>query len=513
VTTEEETAKTGTSRLGTAALIVSAGVLLSRVLGLVRNIIVANILGADAISDTYVAAFRIPDFTNYLLAGGFLSITFIPIFTKYLADDDEAGGWSAFSSIARWAAVAMVLLIVVAWVIAEPVVEWLFPTFDATQVAETVRNTRIILPAQLFFILGSLLMAVQYAKGSFAIPSMAPIIYNLGIIIGGVVGNLGDGPGSTAPFMWGVLGGSLVGNFGLQIYGARRHGMQLAGTTWDHPAVRQYVTMAIPLMVGQSIAFFDEFFSTKFGTDVGPGAATQIEYARRTMLVPVGAIAQAASVAAYPTLSRLFNEKREEAMSETLSRSIQWVTVLSIGGTILMAMLARPIISLLYERGRFDAEDAEAAGLALAVYALAIPLWGILQLVTRGFYARRQMWEPVLIGTATTLIAIPLYNWAADQYGVRGVAMASVMTLALYTGVLAWRWYEQQGWVFFTPVMKSVGRALPLGLLAGAVAWLANWIVAQNLDQTGTYGALTIIIATTAAFGITAVAAGGVLAD
>lgn len=501
------------SRMGTAALIVSAGVLVSRVLGLVRNIIVADILGADAISDTYVAAFKIPDFTNYLLAGGFLSITFIPIFTRYLADDDEEGGWAAFGAIARWAAIAITALIVIAWMATPGVVRSIFPLFNEAQVAETVRNTRIILPAQFFFILGSLLMAVQYAKGSFLIPSLAPIVYNLGIIIGGVLGNLGTEAGETAPFMWGVLVGSVVGNFGLQIFGARRSGLKNVSTSWSHPAVRQYVALAIPLMVGQSIAFFDEFFATKFGTDVGPGAATHIEYARRTMLVPVGAIAQAASVAAYPTLARLFNEKREETLTTTLSRSIQWVTVLSIGGAVLLSMLARPVISLLYERGRFGADDAEAAALALSVYALAIPLWGVLQLVTRGFYARRQMWIPVVIGTAATVVAIPLYSWAAARYGVAGVAMASVMSLALYTGALAWRWYEQQGWVFFAPILRSVGRAVPLAILSGAMAWLAKWIVVQAVDQTTAYGALAVILATTAAFVFTTVAAGGVLSD
>lgn len=501
------------NRLGLAAVIVSAGVLLSRILGLIRNIIVANILGADAVSDTYVAAFKIPDFTNYLLAGGFLSITFIPIFTRYLAEEDEEGGWRAFGAIARWAAVAIIGLIVIAWILTPAVVRAIFPMFDSAQVAETVRNTRIILPAQFFFILGSLLMAVQYAKGSFVIPSMAPVIYNLGIITGGVLGNMGGGQGETAPFMWGVLGGSIAGNFLLQLAGAHRAGLRLVASSWTHPAVGQYVTLAIPLMVGQSIAFFDEFFATKFGTDVGPGAATQIEYARRTMLVPVGAIAQAASVAAYPTLARLFNERREEELTTTLSRSIQWVTVLSIGAAVLVSILARPVISLLYQRGRFDADDAEAAGLALAVYALAIPLWGILQLVTRGFYARRQMWTPVIAGSIATLIAIPLYAWAADSYGVRGVAMASVISLAGYTGVLLWRWYEQQGWVFFTPVTRTVARSLPLALLAGAMAWLTQWLVTLAVDPTSTYGAATTIVAATATFGITAVAAGGILAE
>ena len=106
------------SRIGIAALIVSGGILISRLLGVVREMIFAAFLGADNITDQYVAAFRIPDYANYLLAGGFLTITFIPIFSKYLADDDEEGGWRAFSSIVRWLAIGITALIIAALSIA-----------------------------------------------------------------------------------------------------------------------------------------------------------------------------------------------------------------------------------------------------------------------------------------------------------------------------------------------------------------------------------------------------------
>ena len=123
-----------TRRIGIAALIVSGGILISRLLGVVREIIFAGMLGADAVTDQYVAAFRIPDFANYLLAGGFLTITFIPIFSKYLADDDEADGWKGFSSIVRWLTIGISLLIVAAWLVTPLIIETLYPDFTAEQV-------------------------------------------------------------------------------------------------------------------------------------------------------------------------------------------------------------------------------------------------------------------------------------------------------------------------------------------------------------------------------------------
>jgi len=172
--------------VGAAAIVVGGGILLSRLLGIIRDMIFAWMLGADGVTDVYVAAFRIPDFANYLLAGGFLTITFIPIFAKYLADDEEDAGWVGFTAILRWLAVGIAVLIAIAWVATPSLVSWLYPDFTPDQVDTTIHLTRIVLPAQFAFVVGAMFAAVQYAKGVFTIPTLAPIIYNLGIITGGV---------------------------------------------------------------------------------------------------------------------------------------------------------------------------------------------------------------------------------------------------------------------------------------------------------------------------------------
>ncbi|MEA3511772.1 MAG: lipid II flippase MurJ, partial [Actinomycetota bacterium] len=174
-------------RMGIAALIVAGGILISRVLGVLREIIFAAMLGADGVTDQYVAAFRIPDYANYLLAGGFLTITFIPIFSKYLADDDEAEGWRGFSSIVRWLAIGITVLIIGAWFAAPWIITTIYPDFTANQITNTVRLTRIVMPAQFAFVVGAMFASVQYAKGVFTIPTLAPIIYNIAIIAGGVI--------------------------------------------------------------------------------------------------------------------------------------------------------------------------------------------------------------------------------------------------------------------------------------------------------------------------------------
>ncbi len=498
--------------MGVAALIVSGGVLLSRILGVVREIIFANLLGADAVTDQYVAAFRIPDFMNYLLAGGFLSITFIPIFSRYLANEDESGGWEALTAIIRPITVAITGLVVIGWIGAPPVIEAIYPDFTPEQVTTTVRLTRIVLPAQVFFVVGALFTAVQYAKGVFTIPSIAPIAYNLGIIAGGVGYAWGTGDADPEGFIWGALTGAFIGNFALQWWGARRVGMRLSLTLpWRHPVLREYLLIAIPLMLGQSIVVLDETLMSIFGDLVGDGTQTHLQYARRTMLVPVGVIAQAASVAAYPFLARLFAEGQHRELAATVDRALRWVLVLSIAATALLMAMSLPIIRVLFERGSFTAEDTVASASGLFFYALAVPLWGGLQILNRAFYARKDMWTPVIVGTVITAAAIPIYVGLQRTQGLEGVALASVVALGLYTAALAWRWY---GTVAvdgsLASVVESAGRAVPLAVIGGAVAFLAAWGIPELLGN-GFWPALIGSLLGGALFVVVAVGLGGAL--
>jgi putative peptidoglycan lipid II flippase len=497
-------------RLGRAALIVSGGVLLSRILGQLREIIFAGLLGADGITDQYVAAFRIPDFLNYLLAGGFLSITFIPIFAKYLADDDEEGGWIALSAVVRPIAAGIVVLVGVGYMATPWIIETIYPEFTAVQVAATIRLTRIVLPAQIFFVLGALFSAVQYAKGRFTIPTIAPIVYNLGIITGGLAYAQVNGSPDPEGFIWGALAGAFVGNFALQWWGARRVGMRLhLLTSWRHPALITYISIALPLMIGQSIVVLDETFMSTFGGLVGDGAQTHLLYARRTMFVPIGVVAQAAGVAAYPFLARLFAEGKTRLMADTVDKTLRWVLALSVLAAGAIASLTVPTIRVLFERSAFKPDDTIAAAGALFFYALAIPVWGGLQVLNRAFYARRQMWTPVAVGSAATALAIPTYWVMQRTFGLEGVAAASVVSLSAYTIALGSLWYrhpDHRGRI--AAILEGAGRALPLAVGGGTAAWAT----ASGLDAilgAGFVPSLITLLAAAVVYSIVALALAG----
>jgi len=502
-------------RIGAAALIVGGGILASRLLGIVREIVFAALLGASGVTDEYVAAFRIPDYANYLLAGGFLTITFIPIFSKYLADDEEHEGWVGFTSILRWLAIGVTTLVVLGWIAAPWVIAAVYPKFTPEQVAATVHLTRIVIPAQFAFVVGAMFVAVQYAKGHFTIPTLAPVIYNLCIIGGGIGYALVRGSADPEGFIWGALVGAFVGNFGLQWWGARQTGMHLVPRApWRHTAVRQYVLIALPLMLGQSIVALDETFMSIFGGLVGEATQTHLLYARRTMLVPVGLIAQAAAVAAYPFLARLFAEGRTKEMYRTVDRALRWVLVLSLAATGLLAAMAIPIVRTLYERFQFTPLDSAAVADALFFYAFAVPIWGTLQILSRGFYAKRDMWTPVLVGTVATLVAIPIYFVLTDRFGIEGVAVASVVSLGLYTTALGAFWYRNPvARAGLRRVIDTAGRAVPLAVLGAFAAFAVATAASRALPGGVTLSNLVATALGTAAFAGTALVVGALLYD
>src|SRR5262245_49942590 len=172
-------------RVAASTAIVMGGILLSRVLGMFREWTVAHEMGSNAATDAYYAAFTLPDFLNYLIAGGSLSATFIPVFAKYAAEDREEEAWHVFSTVITVMGFLLVGLVVVGVIFAPQVPRLIEPGFAPAERPRLIFLTRLMLPAQFCFYQGSILRAVQYAKGKFLIPSLAPVVYNVMIILGG----------------------------------------------------------------------------------------------------------------------------------------------------------------------------------------------------------------------------------------------------------------------------------------------------------------------------------------
>jgi putative peptidoglycan lipid II flippase len=272
-----------------------------------------------------------------------------------------------------------------------------------------------------------------------------------------------------------------VGIFVLQWWGARRCGLRwVGGFSLRHPAVPRYFALAVPLMLGQTLVLLDEQLGRTFGSFIRDGGVSWLTFGRQTMLVPVGVIAQAAGVAAYPFLARLAAEGKHQEMAEAVSRALRYIVVASLAAAAALMALSVPAVRLLYERGSFDATDTLATAGTVVFFALGVPMWGLQQILARGFYAREEMWTPVIVGTLATAAAVPIYWALHEAMGVEGLALASSIAITLYTAALAVIWYRRTGWDHARPVAVTSLRNLPLAAAAGLAAWAgADWVMGR----------------------------------
>lgn len=486
-------------RMGAAAAVVAASVLLSRILGLGREALLAGLIGVNSEGDLYRQAFTIPDFLNYLLAGAYLAITLIPILSRHLERGDPDAASRAFTSVFRFVGVGIVALTVLMWVFADQLVTLAFPEVVENH-DRLVSLTRLVLPAQVFLVVGALLMAVQYTHRRFVYPALAPLVYNAGIIGGGLIGAAVGDP-SPESFLWGAVVGSAVGNFGLQWIGARRTSTWLMRPVRGESSVGEYLILALPLMIGQSVAVLDEQFVRFFG-QVEEGATSALAFARQLNMVPVGVIAQAAGVAAYPFLARLAAKDDHDGLVATTGRAARNTIFIAFGATAALIVLARPLVRLLYQYGAFSAEDSALVASLLTIYAFSIPAWGLHQILARHFYAKRKMWTPVLIGTVFTLIAIPSWLGLYSLYGVKGFALASTLVVTGYALGMLVAWGYDAGWSAVRQLVPSLIRGLVAAAAAALVSLpLVNALFAEELTfWMGLGAALVGGLTTLAAF-------------
>lgn len=420
-----------TPRAIQAAVILSVLYFLSRLIGLVQNAIINSYLPPDA-TDAYWAAFAIPDFINYLVAGGALSITFIPIFTQLHRTGKENEAWRFFSSVATLMSVVLIVLLILAELFARPLVALARSGFlERPEVFNlTVTMTRVLLPAQWFFYVGGLLVGVLNAYKRFAASGWTGALYNfVAIIVALLLLKLGVGPVS---FAWGILAGAILGNFLLPLLAAlsappEQKPKFSPRIDLASPHVRKYFLNAIPIMVGVSLPVVDQIVVGWFATFLDQGTITHLTTGNRVMIAAQGIVGQAASVAAFPYLASDAAAQNWESFSRFLREGLRRLLFLTLPLSTLLILLARPIITILFGHGQFNnPHSLQQTALAFAFYCIGLFAWTAQQLVARGFYAMQDTLTPTVLGSALTIFFfIPLVWAAASWGGVMGLAAAT----------------------------------------------------------------------------------------
>ena len=484
-----------------AAALVMLAVMLSRVIGYLREAYIAYAFGAGQHTDAYVAAFTIPDWLNYLVAGGTASITFISIFTRYTSEQREVEAAKAFSVVLTVMTAVLVVGIVLAEVFAPEILRAYFRDFTPEQLALCVHLTRILLPTQVFFYAGGIVSAVLLSKRLFLLPAFGGVFYNVFIILGGVA--MGPRLG-IASLAYGALAGGIAGPFLLNVVGAARVGVRYKPSFDLRDAgFREWVWLSIPLMLGVSLVAADDWIMRYFANGL-PGDITRLNYAKRLLAVPIAVLGQAIGQATLPFFARLYGEKKMEQFAATVSGAVYRTAAMSLLASAWMMAGALPVIDLVYRRGRFNLADAQETALFFFWFSLSLALWSAQGLYARAFYAAGDTLTPMVAGTIITVASLPMYAWLFRQYSAVGLTIASDVGIFAHTVVLLTLLHRKKLVLLSGLPWGELGKALLTSLVAGVLAFY----VASGVSMDGTRRADFLALALVSITWAGAVAAG-----
>src|SRR6201997_640068 len=418
-----------------ATVLLMSTVMLSRVIGYVREAYIAYAFGAGGQTDAYVAAFTLPDWLNYILAGGTASITFISIYTRFLAEKRGADAEKTFSVIITVMTTVFLAGIAVAEIFTPQFVAWMFHGFSPEQMRLCVSLTRILLPAQIFFYVGGVVGAVLLSHRMFLFPSFGPLLYNVFIILGGMVAGKRIG---IATLAYGALAGAVIGPFLVNVIGAARIGTGY-WPSFDikNEAFREWVRLSIPLMLGVSLVTADDWILRYFASS-GIGDIARLNYAKRLFAVPIAVFGQATGQASLPFFARLFNEKRLKEFADTVNDSVYRVAAASFLVTGWMMAAAFPLIDLVYRRGRFLVSDTQTTAIYFFWFSLSLALWSAQGLYARAFYAAGDTLTPMAACSLVTIASLAVYRMLFHSLSVVGLAIASDIGIGANLLALAW---------------------------------------------------------------------------
>lgn len=458
---ERDTQKTMTR----AALVLMASMLASRALGLVREGLLAARLGTGIEADAYATAFLLPDLVNTLLAGGFLSLSFVPLYMRALRDRGQVQASRFLSAVVLFLGLAGTLSIAALWIWAEPALRLMQPGMVGSVAMEkSIHLTRILLPAQLCFLLAGAWNGVQYAHRKFLYPALAPLVYNLGILAGGWF--LAPWMGAEG-FAWGVVAGAVVGHLCLQAWGVSRLGASLESPVGTLPDLKQFLWRSVPLMLGLTLGFSSEFLLRRLAGYLGTGAVAEASYAFRLMMVLVALFGQATGVASYPFMVELAGAGHWDRLQQLLNGTLLRLIAVLVPVSFLVSFFAHDVVQIAFRRGRFDDNAVDAVALPLASMVWCVFPWCVQIVLARALYARGKFWLGAGLGTVCVVVAWPVWSFCVDQFGKRGIGPGLVFLVLVQAVVFSVTWRKTPlGEMAFAGMPKLALEVVPASLLA-----------------------------------------------
>jgi putative peptidoglycan lipid II flippase len=477
-------------RLNTkAAGIIGLAVMCSRVLGLARDLIFAALFGGGRALDAFTVAFRIPNLLRDLFAEGALSTAFVTTFSKTIARGGDEAAWRLANKVATMTALVLGALCILGMVFSDSLVGILAPGFDHDKAALTAHLTRIMFPFILLVSIAALVMGMLNAKNVFGVPAMASSFFNIGSIIGGLALGFWIDPhfGVRALIGWAfatVIGGAL--QLAVQLPSLARLGYRFRPDfRWRDAGVKAVLLLMGPSVIAASTTQFNVLINSIFASRLEDGAIFWLAAAFRLMQLPLGIFGVALGTVTLPLLSRLVVAGRIDAFRSELARAMRWGMLLTLPATAGLMMLAEPIISVVYQHGKFDAYQAAQAAGALRFYAIGLAGYAALKVLVNAFYALDRRKTPMLVSFLAVGLNI-LLNWIFTVrlgWGHRGLAF-STGCIATFNFLLLYLLMQSQlkgletRRLLLLLVKVAVASAALVAVCAASSHWLlADWRV------------------------------------
>lgn len=480
--------------MSSATILLGGFALLSRLIGLIRDKYIAHTFGAGSGTDAYNVAFQLPDLINYLLVGGAASISFVTILSRYRERGEHEAADRALSVILN----TMLLVLGAAVLVAEFAVPFYTHRFFAAgseQAALCTRMTRILLPGQIFFFAGGVLASVALVRKQFTYQGISPLVYTLGIILGGLLFARSMGIPSLA---WGALAGSIAGPFLVNGYAAWRVGIRYRPVLdFADPGLRAWVRMSLPLMLGVTVVFMDNIILTWFAKH-SVGDISRLMYAKRLFTAPMAIIGQAAGAASLPFFASLYSRNLFADFASAVNRSVSRILAVAVMLSAAMFALARPLVDLVYGGGAFHQNEVVVTAVYFATFTLSLPLWSSQAIYARAFYAAGETRLPMIWGTVITAASVGIYGGLHRRFGVAGLAWASNLAILAQTLMLAGLAHRRR----LVPLSGLNFPELSRSVAAAALSFAAAYAIVRLLPTPqGHLGSLLLLLFGGAAWG------------